>query len=313
MDATEDKVLITGAYGMIGGYMRLGFGEENVCTVGRDPECHYHLDLRGNAPVPDLPGFRLVVHCAGSTVEQDAMEINLHGTARLLQAMEKTPPAQFILISSMSVYGVKEGEEITEEHPTCPVSEYGRSKLEAERLVTDWCGRHDVICTILRPAMAFGNGVKGKAMMLFNGIRRGYYVNIRDNDAKHSVVLAYDVARVALMLQGRSGIYNVCDGRNHTVVELANAIGHNISTDKRVYCLPLKWVKILATIADAAQIVLPRSCRHDMRGYVKMLTSTLTFSNSKVCETTGIEFFDTTEVIARICPDYPYIYPIENA
>ena len=66
---------------------------------------------------------------------------------------------QFILMSSMSVYGTDTGV-ITPETVPQPVSFYGKSKLAAEELIQKEADEHFRVC-ILRPPMVYGPGCKG--------------------------------------------------------------------------------------------------------------------------------------------------------
>lgn len=66
---------------------------------------------------------------------------------------------QFILMSSMSVYGIDSGI-ITPQTPPQPVSFYGKSKLAAEELIRKLADEHFRVC-ILRPPMVYGHGCKG--------------------------------------------------------------------------------------------------------------------------------------------------------
>lgn len=66
---------------------------------------------------------------------------------------------QFIFLSSMSVYGIESGI-IDRETPPTPKSNYGKSKLQAEELITSL--RDDAFnIAVLRPPMVYGKGCKG--------------------------------------------------------------------------------------------------------------------------------------------------------
>lgn len=66
---------------------------------------------------------------------------------------------QFIFLSTMSVYGLNNGI-IDKNTPEKPKSAYGKSKLEAEKLINKL--NDDIFTvTILRPPMVYGKGCKG--------------------------------------------------------------------------------------------------------------------------------------------------------
>ena len=71
---------------------------------------------------------------------------------------------QFVYLSSMSVYGLTTGR-IDFATEVNPVSAYGKSKLEAERLLWQ-LNDNDFVVSIVRPPMVYGNGCKGNYQAL---------------------------------------------------------------------------------------------------------------------------------------------------
>jgi len=75
------------------------------------------------------------------------------------QKAKKDGVNQFIFLSSMSVYGIENGV-IDKNTPLNPKSNYGKSKLQAEKLITSL--EDDTFkIAILRPPMIYGKGCKG--------------------------------------------------------------------------------------------------------------------------------------------------------
>lgn len=72
--------------------------------------------------------------------------------------------AQFIYISSMSIYGKNSGM-ITRNTVPRPRSHYGKSKYEAEKLLESLADNHFLVA-ILRPPMVYGKGCKGNYRFL---------------------------------------------------------------------------------------------------------------------------------------------------
>lgn len=77
---------------------------------------------------------------------------------------------QFILMSSMSVYGMDTGI-ITPETVPQPVSFYGKSKLAAEELIQAEANESFKVC-ILRPPMVYGPGCKGNFQTVVKLVRK---------------------------------------------------------------------------------------------------------------------------------------------
>lgn len=72
---------------------------------------------------------------------------------------KKEGVSQFIFLSSMSVYGMETGV-ITRDTVPQPKSLYGKSKLEAEKLI-EHLNDQTYKVAILRPPMVYGKGCKG--------------------------------------------------------------------------------------------------------------------------------------------------------
>jgi nucleoside-diphosphate-sugar epimerase len=171
------KILITGASGFIGSFIveeALKRGLETWAAVRGSSSKAYLQDERINLITLNLSSreqlveqlrphqFDYVVHAAGVTKcidKRDFRRINTEGTKNLVQALQQLqmPLKRFVYLSSLSVYGaIREQqpyEEIRETDMPQPNTEYGRSKLEAERWLD---GLKDFPCVTLRPTGVYG-------------------------------------------------------------------------------------------------------------------------------------------------------------
>ena len=171
------KILITGASGFIGSFIveeALKRGLETWAAVRDSSSKAYLQDERINLITLNLSSreqlveqlrphqFDYVVHAAGVTKcidKRDFRRINTEGTKNLVQALQQLqmPLKRFVYLSSLSVYGaIREQqpyEEIRETDTPQPNTEYGRSKLEAERWLD---GLKDFPCVTLRPTGVYG-------------------------------------------------------------------------------------------------------------------------------------------------------------
>jgi UDP-glucose 4-epimerase len=78
-------------------------------------------------------------------------DVNVRGTLQLLAAMDRHNVRQVIFSSSATVYGDSQSQSYDEMHPTNPTSVYGRTKLMAEQIITDWTATHaDASAVLLR-------------------------------------------------------------------------------------------------------------------------------------------------------------------
>lgn len=301
-DIITQRVLITGAHGMLGGYLRQIFADADILTLGLNQASDIVCDLRKDSPrIPAEAGIECVIHAAGTEEDAEADALNLGGTLRLLDSLSSAPPKRFIFISSHQVYG-DEGGEYVETLALKPVSAAGISKKAAEEAVTEWAAENDVTLTILRPALMFGRNIKGEMARLFSDVIAGRYVHIRGNDAKVSVVTALDVARVAQSVYAQGGIYNVTDGRNPKFLELVEAMTMNAGALKRPMHLPAPWAsaiwKFMRIVPIVDYMLNPEKLKK--RGLTK------TLSADWLRENVDLHLYDTLRVISRQEESYPY-------
>lgn len=298
------KILLTGASGMLGGYLKNLFYKDNEVTTLQRHDADIECDLAKEVPDLGHKAFDLVVHAAGTTDESEAMCLNEEGTQRLLDALDSNPPLEFVFVSSWEVYSQDSGEDVGESHQLWASTKTGKSKARAEELIRRWCAYRDIKLTIVRPARMFGKGIKGEMASLFNDVVAGRYIHVRGNDARLSLVCAYDVAEAIKKLHSIGGIYNATDGRGAKWIELAEAMSANTGAMKRQTYLPEKWARaawkyaswIPAVKASLAPETLARR------------SSTLTFSDEALRNALqDWNPYPTVEVISRECSEYPYI------
>src|SRR4030042_5277898 len=149
------RFLVTGATGFIGSHMAdllLARGWEVVCPVRDTARLRYLAECKAEIIPQALmedhvrkgPGFDYVIHIAGATRAPDYdtyTQANVDYTRRLLDLFSNSGagriPKKFVLISSQAASGPSpdDGSPVCESDAARPVSLYGRSKLEAEKIV----------------------------------------------------------------------------------------------------------------------------------------------------------------------------------
>lgn len=296
------KALVTGASGMLGAYVsRLLSADFNVDSLGRGEVNTIRCNLIKDVPELGSQKYELVVHCAGS--EDDSEEsLNTEGTHNLLKALSADGlPKWFVYISSSNVYG-QEGENITEDTILSPHSSAARSKEKAEREVSHWAQENGVTLTIIRPARMFGTGVHGETLRIFNDALNGSFIHIRGNNAKVSLVTALDVAKAIVAVYQSGGIYNLADGKNPMLIDMVQAMTANAGREKRLTTLPSSWAAWVWRLCRW----VPAINRNLNPTIVGDRLKTMTIDGTRIAEVTGINYYNTIEVIARRDTDYPY-------
>lgn len=160
------RVLITGGCGYKGSVLvpKIAKNHEvtvlDTCWFGRDLPLEVRLivgDIREERSLP----YDAIIHLAGIANdpcgELDAKltwEVNVLATMRLADRAVRDGVKQFIFASSASVYGVKDQDQITEDLPLEPVSDYNKTKQVAERVLLSYSDKMAI--QILRPATVCG-------------------------------------------------------------------------------------------------------------------------------------------------------------
>lgn len=99
------------------------------------------------------------VHTADGPGAEQITAANVNSTANLVTAAKAAGVRTFVLVSTASVYGMRDGRHHYAEGDTPqPSSAYGRSKLAAETALTERLDGSDVRWVILRPTDIFGRG-----------------------------------------------------------------------------------------------------------------------------------------------------------
>lgn len=155
------KILITGANSYI------GTSFENWLSKYPDRYIVNTVDMMNDSwKNMDFSPYDVVFHVAGIAHIKETKKnselyykVNRDLVYETAKKAKKDGIRQFIFLSSMSVYGIDKG--IIDQHTTLnPKSNYGKSKLQAEKLILS-LEENDFKISIIRPPMVYGRGCKG--------------------------------------------------------------------------------------------------------------------------------------------------------
>lgn len=159
----KKKILITGAGSYIGEHVKKYL---NSCENSEYYIVHT-IDTKGLNPMHDIfVGYDVVINTAGiahvkETDENRSLyyEVNRDLSIAIAKTAKEAGVRQFILLSSMSVYGMTTGH-IGKETMPFPDSAYGESKLSADEMI-EVLADEEFQVAILRPPMVYGKNCKG--------------------------------------------------------------------------------------------------------------------------------------------------------
>lgn len=292
------RLLFTGGTGFLGkNIMPLLTKTYEVVTCGIAPDDTIQANLAKETPKFDQH-FDIVLHACGKAhvvpkteaEKQAFFDVNYQGTVNLCSALEKVGvPKALVFISTVAVYGCEYGNLITEEHPLNGGSPYAKSKIMAEKYLTEWGKKHNVVLGILRPSLLAGKNAPGNLGAMVNGVRKGFYMNIAGGSVVKSILMAEDIARILPFLIEKGGIYNVCDTRQPSFGELSISVAEQLGKRKPM-SIPYWLAWCMAKVGDLLGSKAP------INSYkLKKMTKSLTFSNEKARRELGWEPMDVLE------------------
>lgn len=239
------KVLVTGASGFLGSHIAEQLtreGHEVRALVRRSSKREFLETLSGiefaYGGVEDaekvaeaVKGVDAIIHSAGLVKARNPGEFrttNVTGTKNLLDAAEAHAPRlkRFVFVSSLAAAGPSpDGKPVDRTKDPTPVTHYGRSKLEAERVALAMKDRLPI--TILRPAAIYGPR-DNEIFAVFQSVHRGVLPTIGDGTNTLSMIYGADCADAcvkALFAEVPSGsIYFVDDGEVYRLRQMLEGI-----------------------------------------------------------------------------------------
>jgi len=129
-----------------------------------------------------------VIHPARHT--RDFFDVNVGGTELVLDRARRARVTRFVHVSSNSPFGANatRDDRFTEDSPYHPYLGYGRSKLEAERLVQRSHDRGDLETVIVRAPWFYGPFQPPRQTQFFSAVRRGRFPLVGDGRQRRSMV-----------------------------------------------------------------------------------------------------------------------------
>lgn len=249
------NILLTGSSGFLGSYLFNSLRiNNNVFTLNRSSG-DFVVDLSQSQFSIDL-FFDIVVHSAGNIHSNPKSDFeinkvysdNYKSTVNLVNSLE-SPPSYFVFISSIAVYGLEEGINISECAPLQAVDPYGRSKIDSEKYLINWCNQNNVKLLILRLPLVVGNAPKGNLNKMIKAISNYYYFEVSGGKARRSMVLAEDISANLLHMINFPGIYNLTDGYHPSYNELALAYS-KLLRKRLIFNISFRFAHVLARIGD---------------------------------------------------------------
>ena len=250
------KILVTGGAGFIGRNLAEYLLEENQVIIYDNLSNSSKSDIdplidKGakfvNEDILDYlslqkssVGCDLIIHLAAKSGVEDSilnpettMEVNFNGTENIMRCCVENKITKLIFASSASVYADSK-MPINENSHTDPQSPYGKSKLEAEKIIKKYSTEFEIDSIILRMFNVYGK----RQNIKYAGVISKFISNIleckpleingdgnqtRDFVSINDIVDAF-VCAIKNIKGKRAKIYNIGYGKSTTVNELAKIL-----------------------------------------------------------------------------------------
>ncbi|RME88885.1 MAG: SDR family oxidoreductase [Anaerolineae bacterium] len=166
---------------------------------------------------------------------QTCLEVNVTGTANLLEAARRAGVRRLVLASSAAVYGDSEDLPLSEETPPRPLSPYAASKLVDEIYAALYTHAFDLEVVALRYFNVFGprqspeTEYAAAVPIFIHRLLRGEPVTIfGDGGQTRDLIYVADVVRANLLAaehpQAPGHVFNICTGRETRLLDLVDVL-----------------------------------------------------------------------------------------
>jgi dihydroflavonol-4-reductase len=193
-----------------------------------------------------LKGVDVVYHLASirgsgwSLDDKEVNKVNVGITRNLLKASVAEGIEHYVYISSVSIYGHPSGTLIGEEYPCSPVTRYGRTKYESERLVEEYYIKEKLPTSIIRPVITYGPrdtwGMIPKLNTLINSKR--YLTVGNGNNRVHLIYIDDLIEGLMLVMKNKNAwgkIFNLAGEEPVTINKLVRIISSILN--KKIHSL----------------------------------------------------------------------------
>jgi len=262
------RILLTGGSGFIGSHLSghlKSRGYTVRCLVHKTGNMNRRLSFDeicyGDVTQKEtlskaVRGVNIVVHLAAIRGEkpvpmQSYWDVNVSGTANLVEACRVEGVRRFIYCSTVGVMGWIKNPPADESRPLNPTGAYHVTKARAEELVREYTVRSSIEGTIVRPVITYGAGdIDGMVFKLTRLLRRRRFIWIgRAANRVHLVAIENLIQGFGAVIGNKGSVgetFIIADPTPIPMNHLVNVICDTLKVNPPMFRLPTRLAKLLA-------------------------------------------------------------------
>jgi len=271
------RVALTGASGYTGGRLLetlRGRGDE-VSALVRSASLSERLrtsgarlvegDLGSRDAIRDLvKGADAVLHVAAvyrTAGHPDSYyrDVNVRGTARLLEAAAEAGVGRFVHTSTVGVHGHVKEPPADETAPVAPGDIYQETKAEAEALALEFHRERGLPVAVVRPGAIYGPG-ETRLLKLFRAIARGRYAVVGSGRSFYHPVYIDDLVQGFLLALDRDEAvgesFLICGPEYVSQADLAALVAKHTGGRVLPFRIPAAPIQLAGDVVEAACVPL---------------------------------------------------------
>ena len=293
------NILISGYTGFIGSNLTKTLKDHTLfgVDISETSSVSFHLNWDTLQYCKEID---CIIHLAGKAHDtknisdkQEYYQINVGLTQKIFHHFLNSSATKFIFFSSVkAVADSVDTDQLTEDKIPDPKTPYGKSKLEAERLILSHPLAANKKIYILRPCMIHGPGNKGNLNLLYKLVKKGYAWPLGGYENKRSFTSIDNLIFIIRQLIEKNiepGIYHIADDEALSTNELIGLIALSLNRKSKIWNIPEKFIHFLARIGD--YLHLPINSER-----LKKLTESYVVSNKKIKQALGVEVMPVTAI-----------------
>lgn len=272
------KALVTGSSGFIGSHLveaLLKKGFRVHCLIRKDSHLEWIKDQNVNFIVADylnkstlykpLAGMEYIFHLGAVINAPDwdsYYKINTLGTKNIIEVCAEVNPdiKKFIFVSSIAASGPSYQKIFKKETDECrPVSLYGKSKLYAEQIVTEF--EYKIPIVIVRPANILGIRQK-ELFSVLKLVKKRIIPMLGNRDLQTSICFVQDLVTALILVaendQACGETYFVSDNKAYSWFEMLTCIAKILKVYPIVLRIPYPVMLSIAWISENLSKVINR-------------------------------------------------------